>query len=177
MKNEKFLSIFFTAIFFLIFSVNSIFAESSYVLPYPSSMPGNSIYKLHVAWEKVMKYWYFGSFGQFDYNLKLSDKYLVEAKTLFEYKQYLLAYQALQKSNLYFKNTKPYLEKSKRENKNIEQKQNILIQASLKHMEELNYVKSIVPENFLWTPEKSSATNLNLKSAIEESIKIRKNVI
>ena len=68
-----------------------MFAESQYVLPYPSAMPGSFLYKLNLVQEEILRYWYFGDFGQFKYNLGLSDKYLVEAKTLFEYKQYLLA--------------------------------------------------------------------------------------
>ncbi|MCL4418206.1 MAG: hypothetical protein M1365_16230 [Actinobacteria bacterium] len=93
-------------------------AQSSYVLPYPSAMPGSSSYKIHQLYESIIKYWYFGNLGQFKYNLKQSDKYLVEAKTLFEYNQYLLASKALTKSDYYFKNIEPYLLKAKNEIKN-----------------------------------------------------------
>ncbi len=79
-------------LFFLLslFLPLSSFAQSDYVLPYPSSMPGSIYYKLHLAWESVIEYWNFGDFGQFIYNLKQFNKYVVEAKTLFEYIQYLL---------------------------------------------------------------------------------------
>lgn len=174
MKNEKFLSIFITTIFFLIFSATLVSADSTYVLPYPSSMPGSLLYKIHLVKEKLMKYWYFGNFGQFEYNLKLSDKYLVEAKTLFDYKQYLLAYQALQKSDVYFKNIPQYLDKAKKENKNTKRKQNILKEAGKRHMEELNDISLKVPSSFIWKPEKSSPINLNIKDAIQNSIGIRK---
>src|SRR5690242_14133057 len=99
----------FVFLFFFIFSQPS-YALSSYVLPYPSTMPGGVSYKIHLVWEKIMQYWYFGDFGSYEYNLKQSDKYLVEAKTLFEYNQFLLGYNALQKSNDYFKNIEPFLE-------------------------------------------------------------------
>lgn len=164
-------------IIFLIFLfsvfIQSSFASSSYVLPYPSAMPGSVFYKLNLVKEKVMKYWYFGNFGQFFYNLKQSDKYLVEAKTLFEYNQYLLGYQALQKSNKYFLNTKQYLLNAQRQGKDITENSNILSQASLKHAEVLSDLSVRLPEFFVWTPEKDKPTNLNLKKTIEESIKIR----
>src|SRR3989344_6985672 len=96
---------------FLLVNLSSVrvFAQSDYVLPYPSQMPGNKFYTINQVIEKVSYFWYFGSFGQFKYNLKKADKYLVEAKTLFEYKQFLLGYQALKKSDGHFKETLPKL--------------------------------------------------------------------
>lgn len=160
--------------FLVIFSSSPVFANSSYVLPYPSAMPGSIFYKVNIFKEKIMELWYFGSFGKFTYNLRLSDKYLVEAKTLFEYKQYLLASQALNKSDEYFRRIKPELDNAGRRNKNIEQKKKIFESASLKHIEELNFIQTLVPEKFVWQPEKSASTNLNFKEQIEEAIKIRK---
>lgn len=152
---------------------SSAFAKSEYVLPYPSTMPGSIFYKVSLVKEKVMQYWYFGNFGRFFYNLKQSDKYLVEAKTLFEYNQYLLGFQALQKSNQYFFKTKLYLIKAQREGKDISENNNILSDASLKHAEVLTDLSVRLPESFIWTPEKAKPTNLNLKNIIEESIEIR----
>ncbi len=149
------------------------YARSEYVLPYPSAMPGSIFYKLNLVKEKVMKYWYFGNFGQFFYNLKQSDKYLVEAKTLFEYNQYLLGYQALEKSNKFFLNTKQYLLNAQNQGKEISQNINILSQASLKHVEVLSDLQKRLPNSFVWTPEKDKATRLNLKEIIEDSIKLR----
>src|SRR3989344_6793684 len=129
------------AAFFLIFffiTMSRVYAESNYVLPYPSSMPGGMSYNFHLLYESVSKYWYFGNFGQFNYNLKLADKYLVEAKTLFEYKQYLLGYKALKKSDFYFPNILFSLAKAKNNNKDISQKKIILKQAMLKHIEILS---------------------------------------
>ena len=150
-----------------------VFAQSSYVLPYPSAMPGNKFYKFHEILEFVSKYWYFGNFGQFTYNLNESDKYLVEAKTLFEYKQYLLGYKAQQKSDKYFLETFKYLKNAKAENKDIAEKYSLLKNAAKKHTEVLINLKNIIPSEFLWQPEKSSLTKLNLKSDIENSINIR----
>lgn len=163
-------------VFYLFLSVHTN-ASSSYVLPYPSAMPGSIFYKLNLIKEEILKYWYFGDFGQFHYNLKQSDKYLVEAKTLFEYKQYLLGYDALKRSNGYFAKVKPYLNKARIENKNIYQRQNILKEAALKHVEVLNGIKLQVPNEFIWRPEKSQPIKISLRKTLEESISIRKSCI
>ncbi|OGH08649.1 MAG: hypothetical protein A2152_03230 [Candidatus Levybacteria bacterium RBG_16_35_6] len=155
------------------FFAYSVYAQSNYVLPYPSSMPGSYFYKLHLIEEYFLKYWYFGDFGQFNYNLKESDKYLVEAKTLFEYKQYLLAYNSLKKSNKYFQNTFPYLLSAKDHGKNINDKTLLFKEAGKKHKEVLVKLKNEVPAEFNWTPEKEISQNLNLFDLIDESIKIR----
>lgn len=169
---KKIWLILFLTLYFI--SVPVVYCNSSnYVLPYPSVMPGSKTYKLHLLWEKLMKYWYFGNFAQFRYNLNQSDKYLVEAKTLFEYKQYLLAYSALQKSDLYFKEAPLYLKKALKENKNVVQKQNVFKSAEKKHLEVLNDLISQVPLKFEWKDEKSSSITLDLHKAIINSIEIR----
>jgi hypothetical protein len=162
------------AVFFLL-SFKPTYADSSYVLPYPSAMPGSFSYKLHLLEELVMQYWYFGDFGQFNYNLKLADKYLVEGKILMEYKQYLLGYNALQKSNNYFSNTKQYLLSARNHKKDIVGKQLILKEASLKHLEELNALRNIVPKEFNWTLEKAKARQLDIRKLIDDSIRLRRN--
>jgi len=173
-KNFRILALFF-ALFFL--TSTKIFAQSNYVLPYPSSMPGSLSYKIHIIYENFSKYWYFGDFGQFDYNLKLADKYLVEAKTLFEYKQYLLGYNALKKSDQYFVGIIPSLAKAEEHGKNILQKKLILNEAARKHMEVLREMEKSVPGIFIWEPEKSAPTTLDLKTTIDKSINLRqKNV-
>ena len=161
------------ALLFLIFFPPHVFAESDYVLPYPSSMPGNKLYLVEQLKDKFMQYWYFGNFGQCVYNLGQADKYLVEAKTLFEYKQYLLANQALQKSDYYFQRAPFFLENARKENKNISVQKTVFHDAARKHIEVLQKAESELPENFIWTPEKSSPTALHIKQIISKSIKIR----
>lgn len=173
MKNEKFKLLFLLVFFFLTFFKTSVYAQSNYVLPYPSSMPGSLSYKIHVLYESVSKYWYFGAFGQFDYNLKMADKYLVEAKTLFEYKQYLLGYNSLQKSDFYFKNILPNITKAENQHKNAAQKRLILKDASLKHIDVLKNMQENVPITFIWQPEKSLPTTLRLREAIANAILLR----
>jgi len=161
---------------FLLINLSSVrvFAQSDYVLPYPSQMPGSKFYKINQAIEKLSYFWYFGNFGKTYYYQRLSDKYLVQAKTLFEYKQYLLAYKSLLKSNQYFEKIYPYLVSAKKEGKDISEKQEIFRQESLKHLEELNKLKNSTPEEFLWTPEKAKPTRLNIRSLIDTSENIRK---
>lgn len=169
---KKFFIPFFVVATILI-NCNSVFASSDYVLPYPSAMPGGFMYKTHLILENVLKYWYFGNFGQFTYNLKESDKYLVEAKTLFEYNQYLLGYKALQKSDGYFQKTLPFLVLANKEGKDIKSDRVILSSAALKHTEVLQKLKKELPESFNWQPEKSVSSFLNLRSLIENSILTR----
>ncbi|HUD05207.1 MAG TPA: hypothetical protein VMR59_04460 [Patescibacteria group bacterium] len=157
----------------LLFLTSTSYADSSYVLPYPSTMPGGIYYKLHLVEEALLKYWYFGDFGQFNYNLKESDKYLVEAKTLFEYNQYLLGFSALEKSDAYFTNTLPNLLKAQNKGENILADSKLLSEAAQKHIEVLTKLKQEIPANFTWSPEKSLPTRLNLKASIDNSIAIR----
>lgn len=159
--------------FFLVFFKTSVFAQSDYVLPYPSGMPGSLLYKTHLIYENVSRYWYFGDFGQFDYSLKMADKYLIEAKTLFEYKQYLLGYKALKKSDQYFANVLPNLTRAEKNGKNILQKKTILNEASRKHIEILLDMEKRTQNTFIWEPEKSTPSTLYLKKTIDESIRLR----
>ena len=163
----------FFLIIILFFKTTPSFAESSYVLPYPPPLPGSFFYKIRLVSEQIQKYWYFGNFGQFHYSLKQSDKYLVEAKTLFDYKQYLLALRALKKSDSYFGKIHPNLLSAKNKGKNISEKQTILKGAAQKHIEELTKLKSTVPSVFDWTPERESPIELNLWESLDSSIKLR----
>ncbi len=165
-------SVLVALIFFLIFST-SVSAETSYVLPYPSEMPGSKLYAFHQVYEKFEKYWYFGNFANYHYNLKYSDKYLVESKTLFEYGQYLLAYQALKKSDSYFIKTKNSLKNAKMRYVDVKEKERNLKNASAKHIEVLDQLIIILPSTFEWKPEKGNATKIMIREKINESIKIR----
>ena len=162
----------FVFLFFFI-SLQTSYASSSYVLPYPSTMPGGISYKVHLVWEKIMQYWYFGDFGSYEYNLKQSDKYLVEAKTLFEYNQYLLGFAALQKSNTYWVKILPFLENAKKSGKNITDKREELRQAAAKHIEVLQKMQNDTPAEFTWTPEKNPSSVLNIHALINTTISLR----
>jgi len=134
------------------------FVYAEYVLPYPSFMPGNKIYAITRIVDKLKNYWYFGEIAQQKYHLGLGDKYLVEAKTLFEYKQYLLAADALSRSDKEF---------------SLLQKTPLAVEAAKKHVEVLESLKSTTPQEFTWSPEKVAASTLHLGSMIQSSITIR----
>lgn len=153
------------------------YADSSYVLPYPSFMPGSKFYSIQKILESLSYYWYFGDFGQFNYNLRESDKYLVEAKILFDYKQYFLGHKALISSDKYFAKINPTLVSARRNNKNISEKEKILKEAAAKHIEELSEMKEGTPENFNWVPEKDKPTFLSLWQAIDNAISIREKAL
>src|SRR3989344_581593 len=128
----------------LLYTAKSSLAQSSYVLPYPPPMPGSFLYKIRLLSEQIQQYWYFGNFGQFSYNLKQSDKYLVQAKE---------------------------------ENKNIDRLQKILKEAASKHIEVLNEIKTHVPEEITWSPEKSQPVKIFLRNKLTEAIYIRQSCL
>ena len=159
--------------FVLVSSSRSVFAQSSHVLPYPSFMPGSKLYVFSEIKDMISQIFYFGDFGRFKYNLSQSDKYLVEAKTLFEYNQFLLARDSLEKSNSHFLKIGPSLINASKNNKAISEKQNILDSASLKHIEVLEKLKAELPPKFDWNPEKDQAQTIEIRKLLENSIKIR----
>ncbi|MEN9407188.1 MAG: hypothetical protein RLZZ455_404 [Candidatus Parcubacteria bacterium] len=151
-------------------------ATSGYVLPYPSAMPGSKLYILHKVEEKLLKYWYFGDYGRFTYNRQLSDKYLVEAKTLFEYKQYVFALDALLLSDSYFIAMKRSLLRTQKMKNGRAEKITLMRDAALKHEETLRLVKKSLPEIFIWQGENEEAKNLTIHAALDRSISIRKDL-
>lgn len=165
-------------VFLFVSSTTSVFSQTNdYVLPYPSSMPGSVFYKLRLIGEKLQEVWYFGSFGKYVYNTKQADKYLVEAKILFEYKQYLLGSKALKKSNYYFSQIKKSLTSASQEKKDITDKKNLLSEEAKKHIEILTFLQKELPEKFIWQPENSPSETLLLHNMLEEAISIREKAL
>lgn len=155
------------------FSPSLVFAKSTYVLPYPGVMPGNKLYKLSQLQEYLQRFWYFGSFASFDYNSKYADKYLIEAKTLFEYDQYSLGYQALLKSNAYFQKIPHTLEGALKENKDITVQKTLFQSESVKQDEVLHLILTTTPETVNWAPEKATPVIIPLHKSVKDSILIR----
>lgn len=168
---KKFTKLLLVILFFLI-TVTP--ARADYVLPYPSFMPGNKLYKITRILDRLESYWYFGNIAQFTYHLKLSDKYLVEAKTLMEYKQYLLAVDALTRSDGEFSQLPARLGAVKNEGADVTAFTQTVEDAAVKHKEVLSGLR--IPEHFVWKPEKAASTNLELGSMIQSSIAIRETV-
>ena len=158
----------------LIFAAFPIrYAYASHVLPYPSFMPGNKIYRVTRFLDTLKKYWNFGSIASYKYQISLSDKYLVEAKTLFEYQQYLLAVDALTRSNREFLNASPYLLRGVREGKDMRAFEEDYREAAEVHIRILTELGSSLPSSIRWSPEKTSPTDIPIRELLTKSVSIR----
>jgi hypothetical protein len=139
-------------------------------------MPGHPLYWISRRIDDVSAWWYWGNFAKVKYYLKISDKYLVEAKTLFEYKQYLFGSDALSRSDDAFNKITKYMKIAKSENKDIRPLQTTISDVFSIHKRVLSTIKSEVPKYFVWAPEKTEATQLPLERNIEASTVIREKV-
>ena len=153
---------------FIVPILSSVRAE--YVLPYPSFMPGNKIYTIARIIDSIKRYWYFGNISKVKYHLGLSDKYLVEAKTLFEYKQYLLGVDALKRTTKQFQTLPLYVKQAKLEHKDMNAFILTISEAAVIHRSVLNEMKISSPESFQWVPEKASSSDLLLHNELDNAI-------
>ncbi len=159
------------AIAMMYVAVGNVHAE--YVLPYPSAMPGNKVYRISRLIDRLKRPFYFGSIGSYKYHLMLSDKYLVEAKTLFEYKQYLLAQDALHRSDAEFAEVPKFLTSAKAEGKDMRNFARQLAEAAGAHQSVLIKLKADLPDLFRWTPEKAEAVDIPIADLLGQSIHLR----
>jgi hypothetical protein len=169
MKNFFILSVFC----FLLSAFFPVYAND-YVLPYPSFMPGNKLYRISRIIDKLQNYWNWGSLAQERYHLELSDKYFVESKILFEYKQFLLGVDALRRSNDELLFIRKNILEAKSEGKNVDDVAKNYLSALEKHQEVLHKIKQIVPAVFEWAPEKERSTILPLYQLLDDAILLRK---
>ncbi len=170
-KNLVLLSV---IIYCALFLTSSVYAD--YVMPYPSYMPGNSMYKVSRILDWLKFYWSRGNIAQIKYHLALSDKYLIEASTLMEYKQYLLGTDALRRSDTEFGELPVYVAGAKKEGVDVRQLQRLITSAAEKHVEVLRGLLTVIPNEFTWTPENSKATELHLGETIKTSVGQRLNI-
>jgi hypothetical protein len=147
--------------------------KAEYVLPYPSAMPGNKLYTLGKILDEIKEHWSFGNIAKERYYRTRADKHLVQAKVLFEYKQYVLASQALEESNNQFAKISQYLMDAYGEGKDTSKELETFADAAHKHIEVLVNTKSALPNSFEWIPEKEDATNLMIGDRIMSSIELR----
>lgn len=162
----------FVILVVLFFSfAHPIFA--AYVLPYPSYMPGNKLYKVSRVVDVVKGWWSWGSIAQLKYHMALADKYLVEAKTLFEYQQYPLALDALARSDKEILYLKPFIDRAEKEGKDMLAFKQIVDDAMTVHKKILTEIKKTVPETFTWQPEKAQEEELMLHMRLQYSYEIR----
>lgn len=165
--------VFFFIFLFLIFFTSQAHAASPYVLPYPGVMPGNKLYLISDLYDNAKSIYIFGDIASFKYNLSQSDKYLVEAKTLFEYNQYPLAAKSLSRSNNYFIKSYENITNARKHNKNIDALLNQHKQASLEHIEIVSSLKAILPESFIWEAEKTIPESIKIHELLEKTSEIR----
>lgn len=159
-------------IFYLLSFIIHPYAEATYVLPYPSYMPGNKAYKVSRIIDTISFYWYRGNIAQVKYHLNLSDKYLVESKTLFEYKQYLLGVDALRRSSEEFQKLPRYVAGGEGEHKDMTSLISLIHEAGKEHVRVLERMQEESPAEFRWTPEKTSPSDLSLHSDIQQAIAV-----
>jgi hypothetical protein len=144
--------------------------RAAYTLPYPSFMPGNKLYKISRFVDQLNNWWYFGNIAQIKYHLGLSDKYLVEARTLLEYKQYLLGVDALRRSTKEFQSIPVFVKRGRSEGKDLTSIIKNIEEASVLHTHELETMNDTSPEKFLWVPEKEPPTELRLHDELNNGI-------
>ena len=145
---------FFIILLLLISARAPIYA--AYVLPYPSYMPGHKLYNVSRILDELKKYWHWGNIARAKYHLALSDKYLVEAKTLFEYKQYPLALDALKRSDEQFQKIS-----------------SLVVEVSQVHIALLKKLMTELPETYVWQDEYKPPMTLDFHGALNRSIQIR----
>lgn len=165
-----------SVIFFLLVLSFPIRVQAGYVLPYPSFMPGNKLYGISRIVDVIKGYWYFGNIAKVKYHMGLADKYLVEAKTLFEYRQYLLASDALIRSDLQVRQIMQYVGNAAKEGIDVSSLKETVRDAMEVHEIVLANMKSGLPSQFTWRPEKGAATNLPIADMIDHSLKLRHDV-
>lgn len=148
-------------------------AHASYTLPYPGVMPGNKLYVVSELFDELKSFLAFGDFASFSYSLSQSDKYLVEAKTLFEYDQFLLASNALMKSNKQVILAGEALNSARLHGKNISEKEQTLLSAIQKHNSILERLLHELPGQYEWKDENRKAVVIPIHSQLQEAIVIR----
>lgn len=152
-------------------TTHTVYAQ--YVLPYPSYMPGNALYRVSRIIDHIQYYWQWGDIARFKYFMAQSDKYLIEAKTLFEYGQHLLGVDALRRSDDAYNHIDVYLKYASANGKDISALSRLHVQQSIKHSEVLQKLLKELPQNFRWAPEKSAPLDLHLHEYIRLSMEIR----
>ena len=166
--------IFFVFLSFCLFvTPHSWPIRAEYVLPYPSYMPGNKMYWISRRIDEISILWYWGNLTRIKYYQKLADKYLVEAKTLFEYKQYLLAQNALSRSDGAFAEIPSYLENAKKEGIDIKELKTRIGDAASEHETILQRLSVELPNDYVWKPEQDNPTYFPIFSQLQSSLQNR----
>ena len=151
----------------------SVVSAADYVLPYPSYMPGNKLYRINEWWDQLQEYWYFGDIAGLKYHRAMADKYLIEAKTLFEYQQYKLAVNALQKSDEHFAHAVVYLIDVTNKHKDDGVQGAVLKQSGEKHTEVIDDLNEFLPDQVTWQEEQKDPEDIPLDMLFTKAKTIR----
>ena len=158
---KKFFSVFVLyLILYTLYVILPLAVQAEYVLPYPSFMPGSSLYKISKLLDAAKRYWSFGNIAQLKYRMSMADKKLVEAKTLFEYKQYALAINAIYESTAQTASVPNYLEKATTQGIDMKEFDKTVCEQMNVHQEVLQQFQTSLPTAFVWQEEKKDAVNL-----------------
>ena len=144
-------------------------AHASYVMPYPSYMPGHVLYTPRTIVDRIGEWWNFGEIGRAKYHNRLSDRYMVEAKTLFEYGQYKLAVSALKKSDLNFAQSLLYIREVEQRHKDNGELKAHLKEASKKHDEIIISLLSLLPKKAIWEEEYEEPETIEIAFLLRQS--------
>lgn len=177
MYKKKIISVFIVYLILnTLYLILPLAVQAEYVLPYPSFMPGSTLYKISTLLDSLKRSWYFGNIAQLKYRMALADKKLVEAKTLFEYKQYALAMKSLDLSTEHAKYLSPLLDKAKRAGIDTKLQRETICEEMTVHGKELETLKKNLPASFLWQEEKRIAVDLPIQTTLEDATHTRKNI-
>lgn len=161
-------------LFSLFFLSQARVLAQDYVLPYPGFMPGHSLYEISEVVDKLQEWWSFGNLAKFKHHLAVSDKKLIEAKTLAEYKQYLLAVKAIGSYEHHLLYANKSLSDAQNESKDISQKRTVFKSAISKHREVFERLKSEHPKEVFWNPEKGESKTIEMEKIINRAIELGK---
>ena len=103
----------------------------------------------------------------------MSDKHLVEAKTLFEYKQYALGVRALEKSNSEVVQISPLLSRLIEEKKSNPEIIENVDEEMRSHVGVLARMFSETPDSIEWTEERQAPRVINLNDFHTIAIQLR----
>lgn len=171
------LVIYISILFIVFFTTHNRVFAGDYVLPYPSFMPGNKLYRMTRILDSLERWWYWGNIASFKYHLKLADKYLIEAKTLFAYKQYQLGVNALKRSDAQIPQVMKFLYSVQKDGKDVQKLKSTADDAMVAHILVLEKLSSELPETYRWAPEKKQPVLFDFSLLLNESLAMRKKLL
>jgi hypothetical protein len=161
----------------LLLLTGSVAFAADYNLPVKPILPGHPLYRISRNLDRVRSWFLWGDIAKATYRLTLADKYLAEAKTLFELKQFPFAVDALERSNLEFERIPGFLENDVRDGRDIGAMRDKVKASSRAHVTILDALEPMVPEVYVWTEDDGEPIQLEIREQILLSVGIRKSTV